>query len=178
MVQYEEHGVSLTKNQQKRLMNCSAITLQKEATSGPDKLMLTKRQANKLRSAREKGKGLTIQFTKAQINKNEATYGEGFMDDVVSGAKQLFQRVKPMIRPTLRRGVNMLADKARSSGRIPPELIPIAQQLANAGINFAGDQFGFGMHTGAGAVPMIQLGSNLIKHKKRGGSFIPVGDYA
>lgn len=75
MTKYYPHGVNLSDGQQTRLakgyQNNSAITIRLTANelTGPDEMMLTNTQINKLRKAMSMGKGPDIKISKTQIRK-------------------------------------------------------------------------------------------------------------
>ena len=75
MANYHSYGVRLSQGQLQNLSraynNNSAITIRlaNDELSGPDKLMLTKTQINKLKKAKSQGVGSDIKISKTQIRK-------------------------------------------------------------------------------------------------------------
>ena len=75
MTSYHSHDVKLSQGQKqklaKALRNNSAITirLSHDELNGPDQLMLTKSQINRLRKSMENGTGSDIKISKTQIRK-------------------------------------------------------------------------------------------------------------
>ena len=75
MTSYHSHGVKLSQGEKqklaKALRNNSAITirLSHDELNGPDQLMLTKTQINKLQKSMENGTGSDIKISKTQIRK-------------------------------------------------------------------------------------------------------------
>lgn len=73
MTQYLPYGVKLSDNQNRKLApavgNKSAITiiLNKRELSGPDKLMLTKTQINRIKKSMLNHDGVDMKILKAQI---------------------------------------------------------------------------------------------------------------
>ena len=76
MANYHSYGVSLSKGQLQKLSraynNNSAITIRlaNNELSGPDKLILTKTQINKLKKAKRQGVGSAIEISKTRDTKS------------------------------------------------------------------------------------------------------------
>ena len=72
---YLQHGVKLTDGQKQKLAraykNNEAITirLSNSQLTGPDEMMLTKTQINRIRKAKANGLGLDLKISKSQIRK-------------------------------------------------------------------------------------------------------------
>jgi hypothetical protein len=172
-ISYESVQLELSPDQKKRLMKCAAVQVAASGIGKGEPFMLTKRQANKARTAQRKNQGFRLQMDASQIRKNQTVTGEGIVDDIVDGAKRAFNLARPVIkpfaRPAAKRGVAAAAAAART--RLPPAVVSILQGLANQGVDAVADRVGLGS-----VMPTNALGPMLRKHKK-GGSFIPVGNY-
>lgn len=95
---YLQHGVKLTVGQKQKLAraykNNEAITirLSNSQLTGPDEMMLTKTQINRIRKAKANGHGLDLKISKSQIRK------------AVKQGGSLFSSLIPLMRglaPTL-----------------------------------------------------------------------------
>ena len=72
---YTAHGVSLTEGQKQSLVTAvragRGVTLRLSTSqlTGPDKLMLTKTQINRVRNAKAAGRGANLRLSKTQLSK-------------------------------------------------------------------------------------------------------------
>ena len=101
MTTYIAHGVTLSEGQRKKLANAinenSEITLRisHNALSGPDEMMLTQTQINKIHKAASAGKGVDLKISKTQIPKIAQEGGSLF-----SSLAALAAKVLPKVVPT------------------------------------------------------------------------------
>ena len=141
--------MSLSKGQLKKLSraynNNSAITIRlaKNELSGPDELMLTKTQINKLKKAESQGVGSDIKISKTQIRKAVNQGGS-----LWSGLISLGTRALPYATPAISKAVPALAKSALSA-------------LGNLGIDKI---FGKGIQQGGFLIPPNKI-EQLIKYK-------------
>ena len=103
---YLQHGVKLTDGQKQKLAraykNNEAITirLSNSQLTGPDEMMLTKTQINRIRKAKANGLGLDLKISKSQIRK------------AVKQGGSLFSSLIPLMRslaPTLGKTLGLRA---------------------------------------------------------------------
>ena len=95
MTQYKSVNVNLSENQINKLQqavnaNCAAtsIKLNADDLDGEHTLFLTNSQYNKLQSARERGKGLTVRMSSRQLKYNTKTEG-GFLGALLGTAARV-----------------------------------------------------------------------------------------
>ena len=100
MTTYYSHGVSLSNGQRQRLAkaynNNSAITLRPSSNelTGPDQLMLTRTQINKIKKAMSQGTGVDVKISKSQIRK-AVQHGGSLWSSLISlGTKALLYAIK------------------------------------------------------------------------------------
>lgn len=172
MVEYIEAKIKLSDAQKKRLMNGHAVQVPAGGVGVGDSMLLTKRQHNRMATAKVKGQGCRVQFDSSQIRKNQEVVGEGFFDDLVDGAKRLGRRALQAARPAARPVLNSAVDKLTEllGAEINnPAIAALVNKLGKRGVAAAGDRFGFGS-----VQPAIGLGKQRIAHGK---GFLPVGQY-
>ena len=95
MTTYIEYGVKLTNGQKSKLAsaikNKSPLTLRLKHShlKGPDELMLTRRQINKIKKSLSNGTGSDIRISKTQIRRSVKHGGSLFSSLASLGAKLL-----------------------------------------------------------------------------------------
>ncbi|CAH3190757.1 unnamed protein product, partial [Porites evermanni] len=115
-VNYHSYGVSLSKGQLQKLSsaynNNSAITIRLayNELSGPDELMLTKTQLNKLKKAKIQGVGSDTKISKTQLRKAIKQGGS-----VWSSLNSLGTRAFPHATSAISKAVPVLATGAMSA---------------------------------------------------------------
>ena len=145
MTTYHSHGVKLSIGQEDKLAralrNNSAITirLSNSELTGPDQLMLTKTQINRLKKAMQNKTGADIKISKTQIRKALQQGGSLWSSLFKIGTKLL---------PMATKAVGPLATGALSG-------------LANVGVNKI---FGRGQ-VGGFLIPQNEIADQLIKYK-------------
>ena len=137
MTKYYPYGVSLSKGQLEKLSraynNNSAITIRlaRNELSGPNELMLTKTQINKLRKAMSQGTGSDIKISKTQIRK-AVKQGGSLWGSLISLGSKLLPMAMPLAKKAAAPLVT-LVDKIFGKGQRGGFLIPmdkIAQLVA------------------------------------------------
>ena len=143
MTSYIEYGVTLTNGQKSKLASAildkSPLTLRLKHTHlrGPDELMLTKRQINKIRKSLRDGTGSDIKISKTQIRKSVKHGGNLFSSLASLGAKVLPYAIKGISKavPALATGAatalgELGINKILGNGiTIPPEFFPMLPPL-------------------------------------------------
>ena len=110
MTKYYSYGVSLSKGQLEKLSrpynNNSAITIRlaNNELSGPDELMLTRTQINKLKKAMSQGVGSDIKISKTQIRKALKHCGSLWGSLISLGSRLL-----PMATPLAKKAIAPIA---------------------------------------------------------------------
>ena len=100
MTTYYSHGVSLSNGQRQRLAkaynNNSAITLRpsSDELTGPDQLMLTRTQINKVKKSMSQGTGVDVKISKSQIRKAVQHAGSLWSSLISLGTKALLYAIK------------------------------------------------------------------------------------
>ena len=149
MTSYHSHGVKLSQGQKqklaKALRNNSAITirLSHDELNGPDQLMLTKTQINRLRKSMENGTGSDIKISKTQIQKAVKMGGSLWSSLFSLGARTL-----PAVTSLASKAAGPLATGALSG-------------LASLGVDKI---FGKGKQVGGFLIPQNKV-DQLIKYK-------------
>ena len=149
MANYHSYGVRLSQGQLQNLSraynNNSAITIRlaNDELSGPDKLMLTKTQINKLKKAKSQGVGSDIKISKTQIRK-AIKQGGSLWSSLIS----LETRALPYATSAIAKAVPALATGAMSA-------------LGSLGIDKI---FRNGVQQGGFLIPQNKI-EQLIKHK-------------
>ncbi|PFX29617.1 Pulmonary surfactant-associated protein D [Stylophora pistillata] len=154
MTTYHPYGVALSEGQRKKLAKAytsqSAITLRlsHNELSGPDEMMLTKTQINRIQKAASTGKGVDLKISKTQIRKVAQQGGNLFTSLLALGSKVL-PKVLPTVTkfatkalPGLATGAltsvgNFVTDKVLGAGQTGGFLIPndkIQQLIAHKGL--------------------------------------------
>ena len=120
MVQYKKVNVNLTENQIKKLdhelnANCASISLKlgKNDLEGEYPLFLTNSQYNKLQTAKDQGKGLTIRMSSRQLKYNMKTEG-GFLGALLPMLAGVGRMVAPALLGVAKKAVPALATGALS----------------------------------------------------------------
>ena len=149
MTSYHSHGVKLSQGQKqklaKALRNNSAITirLSHDELNGPDQLMLTKTQINRLRKSMANGTGSDIKISKTQIRKAVKMGGSLWSSLFSLGARAL-----PAVTSLASKAAGPLATGALSG-------------LASLGVDKI---FGKGKQVGGFLIPQNKV-DQLIKYK-------------
>ncbi|PFX18802.1 hypothetical protein AWC38_SpisGene16812 [Stylophora pistillata] len=143
MTTYYPYGVALSEGQRKKLAKAyashSAITLRlsHNELSGPDEMMLTKTQLNRIKKAAAGGKGVDLKISKTQIRKVAQQGGSLFSSLLALGSKVLPKVIPTVTKfatkalPGLATGAltsvgNFVTDKVLGAGLVPNDKI---QQL-------------------------------------------------
>ena len=137
MTSYHSHGVKLSQGQKqklaKALRNNSAITirLSHDELNGPDQLMLTKSQINRLRKSMENGTGSDIKISKTQIRKAVKMGGSLWSSLFSLGARALpavtslaSKAAGPLATGALSGLASLGVDKIFGKGQVGGFLIP------------------------------------------------------
>ena len=118
MTQYKDVYVNISEGQLQKLKHaidagCSmtSIRLGKDYLQGKDKLALTDAQINKLKRAKEQGKGITITMSKKQLKHNIKVEG-GFLGLLAGLAARALPMIAKSVIPAL--GVGALSGLASS----------------------------------------------------------------
>ena len=118
MTQYKDVYVNISEGQLQKLKHaidagCSmtSIRLGKDDLQGKDKLALTDAQINKLKRAKEQGKGFTIKMSRKQLKHNIKVEG-GFLGLLAGLAARALPMVARTVLPAL--GVGALSGLASS----------------------------------------------------------------
>ena len=103
MAQYISTNVNLTENQIQKLRqainaNCSATSIKigYDDLDGDHTIFLTKAQYNKLKNAKDQGKGLTIRMSSRQLKHNVKTQG-GFLGALLPAIGAVGRMVAPAL---------------------------------------------------------------------------------
>lgn len=122
---FHEHGLKLSDIQKRKLATAlkrnegTSIKLDVSQLEGPDKVLLTKRQQNKIEKMKNKGVGLVIQFSKNQLVKMRSIEG-GFLGALLPIAKALLPGVGNLLgnflNPIATAGGEKIASKIRGEG--------------------------------------------------------------
>ena len=118
MTQYKDVYVNISEGQLQKLKHaidagCSmtSIRLGKDDLQGKDKLAITDAEINKLKRAKEQGKGLTIRMSKKQLKHNIKEEG-GFLGLLAGLAARALPMIAKSVIPAL--GVGALSGLASS----------------------------------------------------------------
>ena len=136
MTTYYSHGVSLSNGQRQRLAkaynNNAAITLRLSSNelTGPDQLMLTRTQINKIQKAMSQGTGVDVKINKSQIRKAVQHGGPLWSSLISLGTKVLPYAIKGVskVAPALASGAlstlgSLVIDKIFGKGQTSGFLI-------------------------------------------------------
>ncbi|PFX17101.1 Collagen alpha-4(VI) chain [Stylophora pistillata] len=136
MTTYYPYGVSLSDGQRKKLAkayashSAIALRLSHNELSGPDEMMLTKTQLNRIKKAAAGGKGVDLKISKSQIRKVAQQGGSLFSSLLALGSKVLPKVIPTVTKfatkalPGLATGAltsvgNFVTDKVLGAGLVP-----------------------------------------------------------
>ena len=163
-----------------RMYQGEGIMLKPDDLNGKHVVHLTKRQHTKLMKHRGAQKGMKLKLTPEHLKYLE---GMGFFNDLKNKMKEVYQKVKPYIRPGLHKGLDLASDILKpiaiaEMGPLGNEAVNVGNKLAHYGVDRLGDATqGFGIGAGQAIHANFSL-EKLDKRKKKkvvGNGFLPPG---
>ena len=162
MANYIEYGVTLTDGQKSKLASAIrnqsplALRLKYNSLSGPDELMLTQRQIDKIKKSIANGTGSDIKISKTQIRKSVKHGGNLFSSLASLGARVLPYAIKGISKavPALATGAatalgELEINKILGKGiTIPKKFIPMLPPYRNEFTMAQRDQINKAYQTG------------------------------
>jgi hypothetical protein len=162
-----------------RMFQGQGILLKPDDLSGSHVIHLTKRQHTKLMKHRGTKKGMKLKLSPEHITYLEGT---GFFNDLKNKMKQVYQKVKPYIRPGLHKGLDFASDILKpiaiaEMGPLGNEAVNVGTKLAHYGVDRLGDTTnGYGVGATQETLANFNIRSkNMNAKSKKGGSFLPSG---
>ena len=160
-----------------RMYQGQGVLLKPDDLTGSHVIHLTKRQHTKLMKHRGAKKGMKLKLSPEHIQYLE---GAGFFNDLKNKMKEVYQKVKPYIRPGLHKGLDLASDILKpiaiaEMGPLGNEAVNVANKLAHYGVDRVGDTTnGYGVGANQARFASFHVRAKKT-NKKQGGSFLPSG---
>ena len=184
MVEHYSHGMNFSRPQLLKLYKGQGVRVTNSHLTGPHRVLLTKRQMNKIAKSKRNGVGMVLRMSEAQLAQNKR--GGGIFDVLKSGLKILAPHAIDYGANFLKKkvaGAGFFGDLIRGVGGMATNgLAKLAggsvrrrapKRAPKRGKGFLGDL----VRTvgGVGVNSLAKLAGGKLRKRKAGGSFVLPG---